>query len=234
MLAPSPVFHSLVAGHSTLAAASFSTKSTSGSASSSARRSPVRLPASSSSARASLSRSAFASALPPWMPRSGHQRRLLLLQRIQLVEQPRRRKSQRRARLARGPHVHQPLQRILALLDSQLVAQAAFLDRFRPAEAPALIADHRLHRREQLGRGHQPHRHPRPPEHRLDHLAVAEVRNDHAVLHRISAHNAAGRNLQVEDRIARRGELMHQLLGRRAPVEGAFVALLPESPRSFP
>ena len=54
---------------------------------------------------------------------------------------------------------------------------------------------------------------------------MGEVRNDLAVLHGVSAHNAAGRNLQAEDRIAGGRELMHQLLRRRAAIERSLVAL---------
>ena len=52
------------------------------------------------------------------------------------------------------------------------------------------------------------------------------VRHDDAVLDRVAADDAAGRDLQAEDRIARRRELVHQLEGRRAAVEHARVPLL--------
>ena len=159
---------------------------------------------------------------------------LLLFQRIELIEQPRRGKAQRRRRFARGPHVDQAMQRIFALLDALLVAHRAGLGALGAAEALALVADHRLDGREQLGCRHQSHRHARAPEDRFDDFAVVEVGHDHAVLHRVSAHDAAGRDLQIEDGIAGRGELVDEFLGRGAAIEGACVASLPESPRNCP
>ena len=50
------------------------------------------------------------------------------------------------------------------------------------AEPAALVAQHRLDGRQQLGRGHRAHGHARPPEHGVDDLAVAGPRHDHAVL----------------------------------------------------
>ena len=47
------------------------------------------------------------------------------------------------------------MQRILPLLQSQLVAQASRVGLLGAAETFALIADDRLNSREQLGRGHQ-------------------------------------------------------------------------------
>ena len=180
---------------------------------------------SSSMARCSLSLSAFSSARPPWMPRSLQDGGLLLFQRVQLVEEARGGKAQRGGGLAGGPHVHQPVQCVLALLDALLIAHRAGLGALGSAEALALIANDRLDGREQLGRCHQADRHAGAAEDRLNDLAVVEVGDDDAVLDGVSAHDAAGRNLQVEDGIAGGGELVNQLLGRGSAVEDALVAL---------
>ena len=54
---------------------------------------------------------------------------------------------------------------------------------------------------------------------------MVEVGNNHAVLHRVAAHNAAGRHAQIEDRIACRRKLVHKFFGRCSAIVGAFVRL---------
>src|ERR1039458_10134348 len=49
------------------------------------------------------------------------------------------------------------------------------------------------------------------------------IRNDDAVLHRVSTNNAAGRNLQVEDGVACGRKLVYQFLGGGSVVECALV-----------
>ena len=150
---------------------------------------------------------------------------LLFFQRIDLVIQSRRGEAQRSARLADGPQASEAMQRILALLDSELVTQRAGLGLLRSAEAAALIANDGLDRRQQLGRGHQRDRHARAFEHRFDHFAVAVVRNDDAVFDGVAADDAAGGNGHIEDGIGGGRELVHQLARRRPAIEGAGIAL---------
>ena len=147
-------------------------------------------------------------------------------QRVQLVEQARRRKAERGRGLPRGPDIHQPVQGVLLLLQTELVPRGARGDTLASPEAAALVADHRLHRGEKLGRRHQPDGHARATEDRLDDVAVAVAGDDHAVLHGVPADDPAGGHAQAEDRVARRGELVDQLLGGRPPVEHPGVGLL--------
>ena len=50
---------------------------------------------------------------------------LFLFKRVQFVKQPRGGKSQRRAGLAGGPDVHQPMQCVFLLLDAQFITRRA-------------------------------------------------------------------------------------------------------------
>src|SRR5579863_8952822 len=117
------------------------------------------------------------------------------------------------------------MQGVLALLDTLFVTHSAGPGAFGSAKPSALITDHGLDGREHLGGSHQSNRHARAPEDGFDDLAVIEVGNDDTVLHRVSAHHAAGRDSEVEDGVARRRKLMNELLSRRAVIEGAFVSL---------
>ena len=80
-------------------------------------------------------------------------------------------KPSERRRLARRPDLHEPVERVLALLDAELVADRAGRRLLRAAEAAALVADDRLDRGEELRGGHHADRDARAPEDRLDHLA---------------------------------------------------------------
>ena len=84
---------------------------------------------------------------------------LLLFDGVELVEEAGGGKAERGSGFAGGPDVDQPVQRIFALLDALLVAHRAGLGALGAAEALALIANDRLDGGEQLGRGHQAHRH---------------------------------------------------------------------------
>ena len=162
----------------------------------------------------------------PVIPCRGERRVLPLLERVELVEEARGREAERRAGLARRPHFDEPVQRVLALLDAELVTHRARHGLLRAAEAPTLVADDRLDRAEELRRGHDADRHARPAEHRLDHLGVIEVRDDDAVLHRVPADDPARRNTQAEDRIARGRQLVDELLRGRPPVVRPGIGLL--------
>ncbi len=151
--------------------------------------------------------------------------RLLLLGRFHLIEEPSRGKAQRGGRFAGGPNVHQPVQRILALLNALLVTDGAGSCALCSAKALALVADDRLDGGEQLGSRHQAHAHASALEDRIEDFAVAVVGNDDAVLDGVAANDAAGRNLEVEDGVAGRGELVNQLFRRSAMVEDALVGL---------
>ena len=155
MLAPWPVFQSLVAGQSTLASASLRTNWTSGSAASSARR-----------GSSGLQREQFDGALLAFAERLHlgaaaldaaflEDCGLLFFERVELVEEARGGKAERGGGFAGGPDVDQAVQRVFALLDALLVADRAGLGAFGSAETPALVADDRLDGGEQLGRGHQ-------------------------------------------------------------------------------
>ena len=91
------------------------------------------------------------------------------------------------------------MQRVLPLLNAQLVTQRAGLGLLGTAEASALITNHRLNSRKQLGRGHERNRHAGALEHGLDDFAVAVIRNDNAVFDGVAAHDAAGGNGDIED-----------------------------------
>ena len=54
---------------------------------------------------------------------------------------------------------------------------------------------------------------------------VVEVGHDHAVLHGVSADDAAGRHFEIENGIAGGRELVHELFGRGAAIERARVSL---------
>ena len=151
---------------------------------------------------------------------------LFFLQRVQHVKATRGGEPQRSGRFAHCPHAHQPVQHVFALLQSEFVAQRAGRCLFGSAKAPALITDNRLDGRQQLGRRHHRNRHPRALEYRFNHFAVIVVGNDDAVLHRVAADDAACRNLQAEDRIGGRRQLMHHLARRRAAIESPRITLL--------
>ena len=114
----------------------------------------------------------------------------------------RRRKSKRSAGFANRPQVGQPVQSILALLQAQFVAQHARLGLLGSAKTPALITDDRLDGGQQLGRRHQGDRDSRAFENSFDDLAVAVVGNDGAVFDGVSADDAAGRHVHIENGIA--------------------------------
>src|SRR5512146_229380 len=113
---------------------------------------------------------------------------------------------------------------ILALLKSEIVTQRSRRSLFGSAETSTLMANDRFDRRKELCRRHDGYRHARTLEHRLDHLAVRVVRNDASVLDGVATHDAAGRNLQAEDRVVRGRELVHHLAGCGTAIEDAFVA----------
>ena len=149
----------------------------------------------------------------------------LFFQRIQYVEQTRRRKTQRCARLAGGPDVHEPMQGVLLLLDAQFVTRRAGRA-FAPAEPAALIKNHRLNGRKQFGGGHQADRDPGAAKNRFDDFAVRIIRNDDAVLDGVTPDDAVRGHFQIEYGIVRGGKLVDEFLRRRAPVPDARVALL--------
>ncbi len=127
-----------------------------------------------------------------------------MIHRVKLIEQARRREPQGGARLARRPYVDQTVQRVFFLLQPQLVARAAGHIRRAAPEAAPLIANDRLHGRQQLGGGHQADGDAGALEHGLDHLAVVVARHDDAVLDRVAADNPAGGHIETEDRVVGR------------------------------
>ena len=146
-------------------------------------------------------------------------------QRIEFVEQAGGGEAERGGSLSRGPDVHQAVQHVFLALQTQFIARRTGIDRFAAAEPMAMVADHRLDRRQELGRRHQADRHPGPAKHRLDHLAVAVVGDDFAVLDRVAADDPAGRHPQAEDRIGGRGQLVHQFFRGRPRIEDTRIAL---------
>ena len=151
----------------------------------------------------------------------------LLFKRIQLVKQPRSVETQRRAGFAGCPHVHEAVQRVFLLLDAQFVTRRAGRA-FAAAETAALIKNHRLDGGKQFRAGHQTDGHARAAEHGLDDFAVRKIRNDHAVLDRVAADDAAGGNFQIEHRIVRRGKLVDEFFRRRATIPNSRIAFFQE------
>ena len=149
---------------------------------------------------------------------------LVFLQRVERIEEARGGKAQRSGSFASGPHIDETMQRVFALLDALLVADGAGLGALGAAEALALVPDDGFDCREQLGGGHQADRNARAAEDSFNNFAVVVVWDDNAVLDGVSAHDAAGRDLQIENRIAGRRELVNELLGRRSAIECALVA----------
>ncbi|OQC30369.1 MAG: hypothetical protein BWX70_01215 [Verrucomicrobia bacterium ADurb.Bin070] len=134
--------------------------------------------------------------------------------------------AERGGGLAGGPDIGQTLDGVLFHLDTEIVTGRTGLDAGGSAVAAAVVADDRLDGGEQLGSGHQADRHARPGEDRLDDLAVGQVGHDHAVLDGVAADDAAGRDVETEDRVVGVGELVDHLEGRRTAVEDARVGLL--------
>ena len=127
---------------------------------------------------------------------------LLALKRVEVVEQPGRRHSERRRGFAGGPDVDEAVNDVLFHLKPEVVTRRSRIGR-ATAETSALVANDRLHRREELRRCHDADRHACPLEHGVDHLPVVEVRDDGAVLNRVTADDAVRRHLQAEDGVAR-------------------------------
>jgi len=149
-----------------------------------------------------------------------------LLERVEHVEDARALEAQRGRALADRPDIDQAVQRILFLLDAELVARRARDHALAAAEPAAVVANDRLDGRQQLGGCHQADADARVAEDRLDDLAVAVVRNDDAVFDRVAADDAVRRHAHGEHRIRRRRQLVHHLLGGRAAVPGAGIAFL--------
>ena len=146
----------------------------------------------------------------------------LISERIEFVEQSRGGKAQGRGGFARGPDVHQAVQRVLFHLQAILVTGGAQGGGIPPAEPAALVPNHRFDCREQLGGGHQPHRHARAAEHGLNDFAMGEIGDDRAVLDFVAADDATGGNAKIEHRVACRGKLMHEFARRNSAVEKMF------------
>src|ERR1039458_10102897 len=151
---------------------------------------------------------------------------LLLLQWIEGVEETCGGEAKGGGGFAGGPHIHQAVERIFALLNALFVTKRAGPGALCAAESLTLVADDRLNRREQLGGGHEADRHAGAAKDRFDDFAVVVVGNDDVVLHGVSADDAAGGNFEAEDGVARGGKLVDQLFGRRTAVECAFVGVL--------
>lgn len=93
-----------------------------------------------------------------------------------------------------------------------------------PRNRGALVANHWFHSREKLGRSHHSHGHSRPPEDRLDDLAVIESGYQNTLSDVIPADDSTRGHSQVEDRISGRRQLVHHLLRRRSAIESAGIA----------
>ncbi len=215
MFAPWPVFHSLQAGQRTLASESSWANRASGLLHRLARVEQFQR------LLLGLGHLLERGAAGQFFP--GEDAVLFLFQRVQFVKQPRRLEAQRRAGLARGPDVHQAVQRVLLLLDAQFVTRRA-RRALAAAKAPALIKNHRLDGGKQFGRRHQADGHARAAEDGFDDFAVRVVGDDDPVLDRVAADDPAGGHFQVEDRIVGGGKLVNEFLGRRAAVPYARIA----------
>ena len=111
------------------------------------------------------------------------------------------------------------------MLDAQFVARRAGRA-LAAAKAAALIKNHRLDGGKQFRGSHQADRHARAAEDGFDDFAVRIIRDDDAVLDRVAADDAAGGNLQIEDRIVRGGKLVNEFFRGRAAIPDARIAFL--------
>ena len=158
-------------------------------------------------------------------PRRGEDYFLFFLHRVELVVEPGRLETERRRCLARRPDVEQAVRDVLFHLQSELVARRAGRHGAGAAEAVAVVADERLDSREQLGRGHDADPDARTAEDGFDDLSVVVSGDDLAVHNLVSAHDARGRDAELEHRIGRGRELMDEFLGWRTAVENARIPL---------
>ena len=117
------------------------------------------------------------------------------------------------------------MQPVFLLLQTEFVARRAGRA-FAAAETAALVKNHRLDGGKQLRGGHQADGDAGAAEDGFDDVAVRIIRDDDAVLDRVPADDAAGRHLEIEDGIVRRGKLVDEFLRRRAAVPNAGVAFL--------
>src|ERR1051326_6784070 len=116
------------------------------------------------------------------------------------------------------------MQRVLPGLKSKFVANRPGSCGFGAAKASTLVSNNRFYGGEQFSRGHYADRDTRPAENSFNDFAVTVARNNDAVLHIVTANDAARRHAQVEYRVAGRGELVDHLARRRAAVEDAGIA----------
>ena len=236
-VAPWPVFQSFTAGPSTDATASSSTKRTSGSLDGPVDAVRPALPGGPGEFGDVRKRGLLGGFEGPPLGAAGRHtlssetRGRLLLERIELVEDARRREPERCRRLPGRPDIHQPVERILLLLQPELEPARAGLGGVAAAKPAPVVADDRVDGGEHLRRRHQAHGDPGPPEHRVDDLAVRAIRNDDAVADGVAADDPARRHAHGEHRVAGGRELVHQLAGAHARVEGPLVGLLEEDER---
>ena len=152
-------------------------------------------------------------------------------QRVEFVEDAGGREPERGGRFTRRPDVDQPVERVLFLLQPQFEPPRSGLGGIAAAEPAAMVADDGLHGRDHLRRRHQAHGDPRPAEHGVEDLAVCAVGHQDPVLDRVAADDAARRHTEAEHGVAGGGQLMDELAGPHAGIEGALVGLLEQHER---
>ena len=89
-----------------------------------------------------------------------------------------------------------------------------------------MIQNYRLDRRKQFRASHQADSHAGAAEDGLDDFAVRIIWDNHAVLDRVTADDAAGGHAEIENRVPGRGKLMDEFLRGCAAVPGARIPFL--------
>ena len=222
-VAPWPVFQSLTAGPSTDATASSSTKRTSGSCGQrveSARAARLRrLGRARPGTPARPSRPARGPATAPGPARRPARRSARPSSRSSGSSSSNTRAAANPSDAAASPVAQTSTSRCSAsssCCSPSSKRRDPGLGGIAAAEPAAMVADDRLDGRQHLRRRHQPHGDPRPAEHGVDDLAVRAVGDEHAVLDRVAADDAAGRHAEAEHRVAGGGQLVDELAGPHA------------------
>ena len=121
------------------------------------------------------------------------------------------------------PHVRQTLRDVLLHLEAKRMARTSLVHANRTAETRTLIADDRLDCGHERCRTHHADTDARLGEDLRDDFGMGKIRNDDAILDRVSADDTGGGNNDVDHGIAGIGELMDELLRLCSTVELAGV-----------
>ena len=155
----------------------------------------------------------------------GVQLRHFFFERVEFVERASRGEGQRGACLARRPNIGEPVQRIFPRLQSKFITHRSRRRGLGATKPSSLIPDDGLNGRQQFRRRHHAHSHSRAPEYCLDDFAVAVPWNQNSIFNVVATDDPAGRDAQVEDRIAGGRQLMNHFSRHRPAVKNAGIAL---------